>query len=206
MNPSHRASFRQRSCDASIRFVCRASFGFYGASRSKPGQLGDTVWVPPGAFLPDSFLVSQTSFLKRRRTDENEAGAVLGLALAARGTAAIQYFHWDKPHHGIGERHGPDLTSRKVVWEASAGKSVNFVHETGAGVIFGNDEEEVVLLDKNNGKVIWRCRLEKSAEIKTLIADTEDGFFVSSGDQFYWLVSHEGKLLLRCNDSCSIPK
>ena len=94
------------------------------------------------------------------------------------GTAAIQYFHWDKPHHGDrGNVTALDLTSRKVVWEASAGKSVNFVHETGAGVIVGNDEGEVVLLDKNNGKVIWRCRLEKSAEIKTLIADTEDGFF-----------------------------
>jgi hypothetical protein len=41
---------------------------------------------------------------------------------------------------------------------------------------------------------------------KTLLADTDDGFFVSSGDEFFWLVSHEGKLLLRCNDSCSIPK
>ena len=134
-------------------------------------------------------------------------GVVLGLAFAARGSAAIQYFHWDKPHHGDrGNVTALDLASRKVVWEASAGKSVNFVHETGAGVVVGNDEGEVVLLDKNNGKEIWRCRLEKRAEIKTLIADTDDGFFVSSGDQFYWLVSHEGKLLLRCNDSCSIPK
>jgi outer membrane protein assembly factor BamB len=134
-------------------------------------------------------------------------GVVLGLALAARASAAIQYFHWDKPHHGDrGNVTALDLASRKVVWEASAGKSVNFVHETGAGVVVGNDEGEVVLLDKNNGKVIWRCRLERSAEIKTLIADTDDGFFVSSGDEFFWLVSHEGKLLLRCNDSCSIPK
>ncbi|HEV8118163.1 MAG TPA: PQQ-binding-like beta-propeller repeat protein [Thermoanaerobaculia bacterium] len=134
-------------------------------------------------------------------------GVVLGLALAARGSAAIQYFHWDKPHHGDrGNVTALDLTSRKVVWEASAGKSVNFVHETGAGVVVGNDEGEVVLLDKANGKVIWRCRLEKSAEIKTLIADTDDGFFVSSGDEFFWLVSREGKLLLRCSDSCLIPK
>lgn len=134
-------------------------------------------------------------------------GVLLGLALAARESAAIQYFHWDKPHHGDrGNVTALDLASRKVVWEVSAGKSLNFVHETGAGVLVGNDEGEVVLLDKANGKVLWRCRLEKSAEIKKLIADTEDGFLVSSGDQFYWLVSREGKLLLRCNDSCSIPK
>ena len=70
-------------------------------------------------------------------------GVVLGLAFAARGSAAIQYFHWDKPHHGDrGNVTALDLASRKVVWEASAGKSVNFVHETGAGVVVGNDEGE----------------------------------------------------------------
>ena len=134
-------------------------------------------------------------------------GILLGLALAARGSAAIQYFHWDKPHHGDrGNVTALDLANRKVVWEASAGKSVNFVHEAGGGILAGNDEGEVVLLNKDNGKVIWRCRLDKSAEIKKLVAETEDGFFVSSGDQFYWLVSREGKLLLRCSDACSIPK
>ena len=74
------------------------------------------------------------------------------------------------------------------------------------GVLFGDDEGEVVLLDKTNGKVIWRCRLETKAEIKTLVADTDEGFFVASGDSFYWLVSREGKLLLRCNDTCSVPR
>jgi hypothetical protein len=42
------------------------------------------------------------------------------------------------------------------VWEISAGKSVNFVQETGAGVVIGNDEGEVVLLDMSNGKAVWR--------------------------------------------------
>ncbi len=41
---------------------------------------------------------------------------------------------------------------------------------------------------------------------KSLVAETDEGFFVSSGDSFFWLVSREGKLLLRCNDSCTIPR
>jgi glucose dehydrogenase len=134
-------------------------------------------------------------------------GVLLGLLMAARVSATVQYFHWDKPHHGDrGNVTALDLANRRIVWEVRAGKSVNFVHETSVGIVVGNDEGEVVLLDKDNGKVIWRCRLEKSAEIKKLIAETDEGFFVSSGDQFYWLVSRDGKLLLRCNDSCSVPK
>src|SRR5262249_34050736 len=141
------------------------------------------------------------------REMKSSVGVLLGLVLAARASAAVQYFHWDKPHHGDrGNVTALDLANRKVAWEVTAGKSVNFVRETADGILVGNDEGEVVLLEKGNGKVIWRCRLEKSAEIKKLVAETEEGFFVSSGDQFYWLVSHEGKLLLRCNDSCSVPK
>ena len=130
-------------------------------------------------------------------------GALLGLALSFPANATVRYFHWDKPHHGDrGNVTALDLGSRKVLWEVSAGKSVNFVHETAAGVVVGNDEGEVVLLDKDNGKVIWRCRLEKKAEIKTLVAETEEGFLVRSGDSFFWLISHDGKLLLRCSDTC----
>lgn len=132
---------------------------------------------------------------------------LLGLTLAAQASATVRYFHWDKPHHGDrGNVTALDLSTGKVVWEVSVGKSVNFVQETGAGIVIGNDGGEVVLLDKANGKVIWRCRLETKAEIKTLIAETDEGFFVSSGDSLFWLVSREGKLLIRCNDTCSTPK
>lgn len=132
---------------------------------------------------------------------------LLGLAFCFKASATVRYFHWDKPHHGDrGNVTALDLSTGKVIWEASGGKSVNFVREIASGVLLGNDEGEVVLLDKTNGKVIWRCRLEKKAEIKTLIAETDEGFFVSSGDSFYWLVSRDGKLLIRCNDSCTVPK
>jgi outer membrane protein assembly factor BamB len=134
-------------------------------------------------------------------------GISLGLAFAIEASATVHYFHWDKPHRGNrGNVTALDLSTGKVVWEASPGKSVNFVRETGTGIVVGNDEGEVVLLDKTNGKVVWRCRLEKKAEIKSLVAETDEGFFVSSGDSFFWLVSREGKLLLRCNDSCTTPK
>ena len=134
-------------------------------------------------------------------------GILFALAVSAPTDAAVMYFHWDKPHHGNrGNVTALDLSTRKLVWEVTPAKSVNFVRETSLGVLFGDDEGEVVLLDKTNGKVIWRCRLETKAEIKTLVADTDEGFFVASGDSFYWLVSREGKLLLRCNDTCSVPK
>lgn len=107
---------------------------------------------------------------------------LLGLAFCFKASATVRYFHWDKPHHGDrGNVTALDLSTGKVIWEASGGKSVNFVREIASGVLLGNDEGEVVLLDKTNGKVIWRCRLEKKAEIKTLIAETDEGFFVSSG-------------------------
>jgi len=134
-------------------------------------------------------------------------GAVLGLALGAHANATVRYFHWDKPHHGNRANvTALDLSTGKVVWESVVGKSVNFVQETSAGVLTGNDGGEVVLLDKTNGKVIWRCRLENKAEVKTLVAETDEGYFVSSGDSFFWLVSRDGKLLVRCNDACTIPK
>ena len=134
-------------------------------------------------------------------------GILLGLAFAVEAGATVHYFHWDKPHHGNrGNVTALDLSTGKVVWEASPGTSVNFVQETGTGILVGNDEGEVVLLDKANGKVVWRCRLERKAEIKSLVAETDEGFFVSSGDSFFWLVSREGKLLLRCNDSCTTPR
>jgi outer membrane protein assembly factor BamB len=134
-------------------------------------------------------------------------GILFGLAFAIEASATVRFFHWDKPHHGNrGNVTALDLSTGKVVWEASPGKSVNFVQETSTGIVVSNDEGEVVFLDKTNGKVVWRCRLEKKAEIKSLVAETDEGFFVSSGDSFFWLVSREGKLLLRCNDSCTTPK
>jgi outer membrane protein assembly factor BamB len=135
-------------------------------------------------------------------------GVLFALALSARAGATTIYFHWDKPHHGNrGNVTALDLSTGRLVWEVTPAKSVNFVRETSSGVLFGDDEGEVVLLDKSDGKVIWRCRVEpKAAEIKFLVADTENGFVVASGDSFYWLVSREGKLLLRCNDTCSIPR
>ena len=133
-------------------------------------------------------------------------GALLALALSAPATATVRYFHWDKPHHGNrGNVTALDLSTGKVLWEVNAGKSVNFVEEIGSGVLTGNDEGELVLLDKASGKVIWRSRLDK-AEIKDLVAETDEGFFLSSGDSMFWLVSRDGKVLLRCSDACTIAK
>ncbi len=131
----------------------------------------------------------------------------LALGVAAPGWAVVRYFHWDKPSHGDrGNVTALDLAAGRILWEVKPSKSTNFVQETTLGVLTGNDEGEVVLLDKSEGKVIWRCRLESKAEIKTLMADTEDGFLVASGDSLFWLVSRDGKLLLRCHNTCTPPK
>lgn len=133
-------------------------------------------------------------------------GALLALALSAPATATVRYFHWDKPHHGNrGNVTALDLSTGKVLWEVNAGKSVNFVKEISSGVLTGNDEGELVLLDKASGKVVWRSRLDK-AEIKDLVAETDEGFFLSSGDSMFWLVSREGKVLLRCFDACTMAR
>ena len=133
-------------------------------------------------------------------------GALLALALSVPATATVRYFHWDKPHHGNrGNVTALDLSTGKVLWEVNTGKSVNFVEEIGSGVLTGNDEGELVLLDKASGKVIWRSRLDK-AEIKDLVAETDEGFFLSSGDSMFWLVSREGKVLLRCSDTCTVAR
>ena len=133
-------------------------------------------------------------------------GALFALALSVPATATVRYFHWDKPHHGNrGNVTALDLSTGKVLWEVNAGKSINFVEEIGSGVLTGNDEGELVLLDKASGKVVWRSRLDK-AEIKDLVAETDEGFFVSSGDSMFWLVSREGKVLLRCSDTCTTAR
>ena len=102
-------------------------------------------------------------------------GLMLALVLCNPVSAVVRYFHWDKPHHGNrGNVTALDLATAKVVWEVNPAKSTNFVHETSDGVLTGNDEGEVLLLDKAGGKVVWRCKLEQKAEIKTLLSDTED--------------------------------
>jgi hypothetical protein len=65
-------------------------------------------------------------------------GIVLGLTFAIEASATVRFFHWDKPHRGNrGNVTALDLSTGKVVWEALPGRSVNFVQETGTGVLVG---------------------------------------------------------------------
>lgn len=109
---------------------------------------------------------------------------------------------WDKPHGGNRANVvAIDLSVRKVLWEARPGKSVSFVAETPAGVVVGTDEDFLVLLDSSNGSVIWKTFLAKG-EINHFQSDTDEGFFVSSGGERFWLVDHMGKILKQCLDQC----
>ena len=116
--------------------------------------------------------------------------------------ATVKFVKWDKPHAGSRSNVAAlDLASRKVLWQASPGKSVNFVVETKSGVLVGTDEGTVVLLNAADGKVIWKTFIEKG-EINRFHGESDEGFLVSSGDERFWLVDQSGKLLMRCGDQC----
>lgn len=129
-------------------------------------------------------------------------GLILIVTLPAAASATVRFVKWDKPHGGSRANVAAiDLAARKVLWQASPGKSVNFVVETRSGVLVGTDEGTVVLLDPSDGKVVWKSFLEKG-EITRFHSESDEGFLVSSGDERFWLVDHAGKLLMRCADQC----
>lgn len=118
-------------------------------------------------------------------------------------SAEVRFVKWDKPHAGRRSNVAAlDLTARKVLWEAHPGKSVNFVEKTEEGVLVGTDEGTVVMLNPADGKVLWTCLLEKKGEINRFHGESEEGFLVSDGDERFWLVDHQGKVLMSCIDQC----
>lgn len=128
--------------------------------------------------------------------------SLLTLFLPLAATATVRYVKWDKPHGGSRANVAAlDLSARKVLWQASPGKSVNFVVETRDGVLVGTDEGTVVLLNAADGAILWKTFLEKG-EITRFHGESDEGFLVSSGDERFWLVDHAGKLAMRCTDLC----
>ena len=122
--------------------------------------------------------------------------------IPAAANATVRFVKWDKPHAGNrGSVAALDLAGLKVLWQATPGKSVNFVVETRAGVLVGTDEGTLVLLNATDGKVLWKTVIDK-AEITRFHGETEEGFLVSSGDERFWLVDSAGKVLMRCADQC----
>ncbi len=127
----------------------------------------------------------------------------LFLGVATTANATVKYLKWDHPHGGSrGNLAAIDLSARKVLWEARPSKSINFVQETTIGILVGTDDGEVILLRASDGNVIWKTVLEKKREIKDFHSETVDGFFIGSGDRFYWLVDRSGKVTMHCADEC----
>ena len=125
-----------------------------------------------------------------------------GVAAPGTAGATVRFVKWDKPHGGSRANVAAiDLAARRVLWQASPGKSVNFVVETTDGVFVGTDEGTVVMLSAADGKVVWKTFLEKG-EITRFHGETPEGFLVSSGDERFWLVDHAGKMVMRCGDAC----
>jgi H+/Cl- antiporter ClcA len=118
--------------------------------------------------------------------------------LAMRVSATVRFVKWEQPKVGTSaDVVAFDLAERKVLWKTRVGKSVNFVVETSVGVLVGDDEGSVVLLNGSDGKVIWSTLLGKDDEINRFHGESEEGFLVSSGDGKFWLVGKEGKVLTR---------
>jgi outer membrane protein assembly factor BamB len=131
-----------------------------------------------------------------------EAMKSLSLCLAAilvsaRLSATVKVVKFDQPKVGTSaDVVAFDLTERKVLWKTRVGKSVNFVVETSAGILVGDDEGEVVLLNHTDGKASWKAFLGKD-QIDHYHGESEEGFLVSSGDEKFWLVSKQGAILAR---------
>ena len=112
-----------------------------------------------------------------------------------------------------------DLTARKVLWEAKPCWIPNFAEKTSMGVLTGCDDGNVAMLDPATGKEIWKCnvmdgptansvRPEKLIKVNRYHGEKPEGFFVSTSDEIYLLISKRGELLMRCGrQGCdSAPK
>jgi hypothetical protein len=129
--------------------------------------------------------------------------ALVTISFPLAVSAEVRFVKWDKPHGGKRSLVVAfDLAARKVLWEAHPGKSVNFVEETKTGVLVGTDDGTVVLLNRGDGTIAWKCLLDKKGEINRFHGETENGFLISSGDERFWLVGHDGSVLMRCVDQC----
>lgn len=123
--------------------------------------------------------------------------SIAAVLLATRVSATVRFVKWDQPKVGTSaDVVALDLAERKVLWKARVGKSVNFVVETSVGVLVGNDEGSVVLLNRSDGKVLWSTLLGTD-EINRFHGESEEGFLVSTGDEKFWLVNKEGNILTR---------
>lgn len=137
------------------------------------------------------------------------AVAVL-LALPTVGFAADTVFvKWEKS----GSKYtvaAIDLTTRNVLWEVVPCKEPNFAKKTAIGVLVGCEDSNVMMLDAESGKEIWRrdlagpseVRRKKNLEINRYHGETANGFFVSVSDETYLLIGKKGEYLMRCDMRC----
>ena len=106
----------------------------------------------------------------------------------------VRFVKWDKPA-GTGNQGNVaalDTSSGKVLWERKLAKEANFVTETTAGILVGTDDSVVHLLNKADGQITWSRAVGKA--VTSFHGESADGFLVSHGDEFYWLVDHSGTL------------
>ncbi|MDH4133799.1 MAG: hypothetical protein OEV31_03340 [Gammaproteobacteria bacterium] len=106
-----------------------------------------------------------------------------------------------------------DLSKRAVLWEVTPCLIGNFSEKTSVGILVGCDDSNVVLLEPETGKVVWRRDLAmqepderrrerrpyREIKINRYHAERPDGFFVSSSDEVYVLIGRKGEYLMRCD-------
>jgi hypothetical protein len=150
--------------------------------------------------------------LTRGRLDVAElAGKGLGGSLLARGIVQAL----DDPAKGASldvHAEGRDLALAPLLALAGAprdvtGGTTRFTFDGKASGASLHDwasslDGTVVLLNRGDGTIAWKCLLDKKGEINRFHGETENGFLISSGDERFWLVGHDGSVLMRCVDQC----
>lgn len=148
---------------------------------------------------------------------------VLGMLVVSVGASAGDVIakKWDKGG-SIRVVAGFDTVKRGLAWEVTPCRVANFAEKTSGGILVGCDDSNVVMLDPETGKTLWRSDLAKTEpnefkreqrrfrEIKVnrFHEERPEGFFVSSSDEVYLLVGKKGEYLMRCDaqDCAANPK
>ncbi len=106
-----------------------------------------------------------------------------------------------------------DLAARGVRWEVSPCRTPNFAAKTSVGILVGCDDSNVLLLEPQTGKEIWRRDLAieepdagkrdrrpfRETQINRFQEERPDGFLVSVSDEVFVLLGKKGEYLMRCD-------
>jgi hypothetical protein len=140
--------------------------------------------------------------------------AVTGMLTMSIGAVAADVIakRWTKGS-GVRVVAGFDLAKRGPVWEVAPCRIPNFAEKTSGGFLVGCDDSNVVMLDTQTGKILWRRdvaimepdehkrdrRPFRETKVNRYHEERPEGFFVSASDEVYMLIGKKGEYLMRCD-------